>query len=50
MLLCDPSVTGLGPLVDRTLLAPGPATANFSRRAALARLGLQDALAEPVKA
>ncbi len=50
MLLCDPSVTGLGPLVDRTLLAPGPATANFSRRAALARLSLQDALAEPVKA
>ena len=44
MLLCNPAQTSLLPLLDRTLLAPGPAVAAFSRRAALDRLTLQDAL------
>jgi membrane protein len=46
MLLCDPARTSLGPLLDRTLLAPGPAAAAFNRRAALDRLTLQDALSD----
>jgi membrane protein len=44
MLLCKPEQTSLLPLLDHTLLAPGPAVAAFSRRAALDRLMLQDAL------
>jgi membrane protein len=44
MLLCEPSRTALGPLLDQTLLAPGPAVAAFQRRAALGRLTLEDAL------
>ncbi len=44
VLLCDPAQTSLAPLLDRTLLAPGPAVAAFSRHAALDRLKLEDAL------
>jgi membrane protein len=44
LLLCDPARTSLKPLLDHTLLAPGPAAAAFSRRAALDRLTLQDVL------
>jgi membrane protein len=44
MLLCDPSRTRLGPLLEQTLLAPGPAVAAFNRRAALGSLTLAEAL------
>ena len=46
VLLCDPAVTPLLPLLNRTLLAPGPATAAFRQRAALHTLNLADALGD----
>lgn len=44
VLLADPVATPLLPLLNRTLLAPGPASAPFRRRAALERLMLADVL------
>ena len=44
VLLCDPAQTSLLPLVDRTLLAPGRATAALRQRLAIEKLTLADAL------
>ena len=44
MLLCDPSTTPLAPLVQRTLLAPGAASAAFVANAGLHGLTLAQAL------
>lgn len=44
VLLCDPATTPLLPLLNRTLIAPGQATAAFRQRAALDTLSLADAL------
>jgi membrane protein len=44
VLLCDPGATSLLPLVNRTLMAPGEATAAFRERVALDQLMLADAL------
>jgi membrane protein len=44
VLLCDPEVTALAPLIDRTLLEPGAASADFRSAAGLDRLTLADAL------
>lgn len=45
VLLCDPAKTLLQPLVSRTLLQPGQASALLRKRLALDRLTLADALA-----
>jgi membrane protein len=45
VLLADPAATPLLPLVNRTLLAPGPLSAAFRQRAGLEQLTLADALA-----
>ena len=45
VLLCDPAITPLAPLVEHTLLAPGAASASALRRSGLAQLRLADALA-----
>ncbi|MDZ7591441.1 MAG: YihY family inner membrane protein [Rubrivivax sp.] len=44
VLLCDPAGTKLAPLIDRTLLKPGAASAGFRDAAALQRLTLADAI------
>ena len=44
VLLCDPAATKLAPLVERTLLAPGAASAAFRGAAGLDRLTLADAI------
>jgi membrane protein len=44
VLLCDPAATPLAPLVDRTLLEPGTASAAFRGAAGLDRLTLADAI------
>jgi len=44
VLLCDPEVTALAPLIDRTLLEPGAVSAAFRSAAGLDRLTLADAL------
>ena len=44
VLLCDPATTRLTPLIERTLLEPGAASAAFRRVAALDRLTLADAI------
>lgn len=44
VLLCDPAATAMGPLVQRTLLRPGPATAPFWRSAGLEQVSLSRAL------
>ncbi len=44
VLLCDPEVTALAPLIDRTLLEPGAVSAAFRAAAGLDRLTLADAL------
>ncbi len=44
VLLCDPATTPLQPLVSRTLLQPGAASALLRQRLALDRLTLADAL------
>ena len=46
VLLCDPEATSLLPLVNRTLMAPGEATAAFRQHVALDRVKLSDALGE----
>jgi len=46
VLLCDPAHTPLAPLVERTLLAPGAASAGFRLQAGLDRLTLERALAD----
>jgi membrane protein len=45
VLLCDPAHTPLGPLLQRTLLEPGQASAAFVSRARWSDLTLADALA-----
>ncbi|MBE0546664.1 MAG: YihY family inner membrane protein [Rubrivivax sp.] len=45
VLLCDPAATGLMPLIDRTLLEPGAASAALRSAAGLDRLTLADVLA-----
>ena len=45
VLLCDPATTLLAPLVQRTLLAPGLASAQALQRSGLAQMRLADALA-----
>ncbi|MDE2145205.1 MAG: YihY family inner membrane protein [Burkholderiales bacterium] len=47
VLLCDPAVTLLAPLADRLLLAPGPASQAFRRRAGLDAQTLAEGLAGP---
>ena len=44
VLLCDPARTRMAPLLARTLLAHGPASASFRQRAALDQITLEDAL------
>jgi membrane protein len=44
VLLCEPGTTPLAPLVARTLLAPGPASARFAEGAGFDRLMLSAAL------
>jgi len=44
VLLCDPVATKLAPLVERTLLEPGAASAAFRGAAGLDRLTLADAI------
>jgi membrane protein len=44
VLLCDPGLTLLAPLIDRALLAPGPASAGFRERAGLHAWTLSQAL------
>lgn len=44
VLICDPAVTSMQPLVQGTLLAAGPASAAFLRHAALGRHTLAQAL------
>ncbi|HSM20919.1 MAG TPA: YihY family inner membrane protein [Rubrivivax sp.] len=44
VLLCDPVATKLAPLIDRTLLKPGGASAGFRDAAALQRLTLADVI------
>jgi len=44
VLLCDPASTPLAPLLDRTLLQPGGASAAFRSAAGLERLMLADVL------
>jgi len=44
VLLCDPANTPLGPLLQRTLLEPGEASAAFVSRAGWSSLTLADAL------
>lgn len=44
VLLCDPAATQLAPLIERTLLVPGTASAAFRSAAGLDRLTLADAL------
>ena len=46
VMLCDPAVTPLMPLVAQTLLAPGAASSGFRRVAGLDRLTLAQALAD----
>jgi membrane protein len=45
VLLCDVVNTPLKPLLDRTLLAPGPASAAFRQHTGLDRMSLAQALA-----
>ncbi|MDP1648424.1 MAG: YihY family inner membrane protein [Rubrivivax sp.] len=45
VLLCDAATTRLAPLVERTLLKPGPASAAFRTRAGLGSMTLGAALA-----
>ena len=45
VLLCDPSTTPLAPLVQQTLLVPGPASTQALQRSGLAQMRLADALA-----
>lgn len=44
VLLCDPALTPLAPLISRTLLAPGGASEAFHRQAGFGRLRLADTL------
>jgi membrane protein len=44
VLLCDPATTRLTPLIERTLLEPGAASAAFRSAAGLERLTLADAI------
>ncbi|MBL8305191.1 MAG: YihY family inner membrane protein [Rubrivivax sp.] len=44
VLLCDPATTPVAPLVERTLLAPGEASARFLQRASAQSLMLDDVL------
>jgi pilus assembly protein CpaF len=44
VLLCDPATTALGPLLDSTLLKPGPATAGFVASSGLRAMTLRQAL------
>ncbi len=46
VLICEPERTPLAALVENTLLAPGPASAAFSRQAALGTQTLAQALAD----
>ena len=46
VLLCDAARTPLAPLLQRTLLAPGPHVAAFRQHAGLDKLMLADALAD----
>jgi membrane protein len=45
VLLCDPATTALGPLLDSTLLKPGPASAGFVASSGLRAMTLGQALA-----
>ena len=47
VLLCEPAATPLAPLADRLLLAPGPASQAFRRRAGLDTQTLAEGLAGP---